>query len=273
MRKQKSSNGRGCLFLIVGTVLILALMALYIVVVGRITSSTIEARSGDVPTYAVMSAQVPCIVAAFILLECILVLQYLPSQEDYDKKASPGASVVRRNRLFGTRRLMNLVSLVLLLLVFVCGIVSVNIYRMVSVDGISTRFLFSTHSYSWDDVTACRVDCDSDKGLSLTLTMSDGEQFEILQNTISDNAAFASQYGSDSDASDKQTPVLAFAVDLCHQLDERGIRRSVSHRDRTIRFYKDTYPRQWEYVSELIGYEELRPAEDETVSETESVAE
>lgn len=266
MRKQRSSNGRGCLFLIAGTVLILLLMALYIIAVGRITSSTIEARSGDRPAYAVMSAQVPCILVAFVLLEGILVLQYLPSREDYDRQAAP-APDAKKGGLFGTRRLMNLVSVVLLLLVVVCGAVSINIYRMISEDGITTRVLFSTHDYSWEDVTAYRVDCDGEKGLSLTLTMSDGERFEILQNTISDNAAFAAKYGTE--AADKQTPVLAFALELCRQLDQREVHRSVSHRDRAIRFYRDTYPDQWVYVQELIGYQELRPSEDETVPETE----
>ena len=87
-QKKQNTGGRGCLFLVAGTVLILALMALYIFAVGRITASVVEARSGDTPAYAVMSAQIPCIIVAFVLLECVLMLQYLPSQEDYEKSRS-----------------------------------------------------------------------------------------------------------------------------------------------------------------------------------------
>lgn len=270
MKNQKRSSGRGCLFLIVGTLLILLLMALYIFAVGRITAAVIEARTGSAPAYAVLTAQIPCIVVAFVLLEGILVLQYLPSQEEYDRNNPSAVTPERRNRFWGTRRSTNLLSLILLLLVVVCGAVSVNTYRVVSEDGITTSIFGFGHSYSWEDVTDCQVDCSTDEGLSLTFTMSDGKEFEILQNTVSDNAAFAEKYGSPGGSDSKQTATLAFSVDVCRRLESRGITRRVYHRERTIRFYKDKYPDQWTYVSELINYREIRPSEDETVAETAS---
>ena len=268
-QKKQNNGGRGCLFLVIGTVLILALMALYIFAVGRITASVIEARSGDTPAYAVMSAQVPCIIAAFVLLECVLVLQYLPSQEDYDRQKPLGGEKSTRRGILGSGRFANLLSVILLALLLLCGAVSVNTYRMVSENGISVRFFRQTAAYTWDDVSQCRVDCDSDKGLSVTFTMTDGKEFEILQNTISDNAAFAARYAPD--ATDNRTAVLAFAADLCRQLDERNVRRIVSHSERAIRFYQTGYPEQWVYVRELIRYEEIRPSDDETVPATETV--
>ena len=57
--------------------------------------------------------------------------------------------------------------------------------------------------------------------------MKDGKKFEILQKTVSDNAAFAAKYAPG--ATDNRTSVLAFAADLCRQLDERGVRHVVSH--------------------------------------------
>lgn len=270
MKKQKQSSGRGCLFLIVGTLLILLLMALYIFAVGRITAAVIEARTGSAPAYAVLTAQIPCIVVAFVLLEGILVLQYLPSQEEYDRKSPSGAAPDHKNRFWGTRRSANLLSLILLLLVVVCGVVSVNTYRVVSEDGITTSVFGFGHSYSWEDVTDCQVDCSADEGLSLTFTMSDGKEFEILQNTVSDNAAFAEKYGSSDDSGSKHTATLAFSVDICRLLEECGITRRIYHRERTIRFYKDKYPEQWAFVSELIHYREIHPSEDETVAETVS---
>lgn len=272
MKKRKAEPGnRGCLFLILGTVLILALMALYVFAVGRITSFVIEARSGDTPAYAVMTAQVPCIIAAFILLEAVLVLQYLPSQEDYEKQQKPGHNTEAnaKAKLFGTRRFANILSIVALALVLVCGMVSVNTYRLVSADGISTYFFGQTSAYTWEDVTNCRVDCDSEKGLSVTFTLKDGKQFEILQSTLSDNAAFADRYTAAT--ADKRTSALAFAADLCRKLDAGGVHRSVSHMERAIRFYKTDFPEQWVYVRELIRYDEIHPSDDETAAtETEA---
>lgn len=269
-KKQADPGNRGCLFLILGTVLILALMALYVFAVGRITSFVIEARTGDSPAYAVMTAQVPCIIAAFILLEAVLVLQYLPSQEDYEKQQKPGgtAGTHTKARWLGTRRFANILSVIALALVLVCGTVSVNTYQLISADGISTYFFGQTSAYTWGDVADCRVDCDSEKGLSVTFTLNDGKQFEILQNTISDNAAFADRYQAATE--DKRTSALAFAADLCRELDARGVHRRVSHMERAIRFYKTEFPEQWVYVSELIRYDEVKPSDDETAAETES---
>ena len=221
-QKKQNTGGRGCLFLVAGTVLILALMALYIFAVGRITASVVEARSGDTPAYAVMSAQIPCIIVAFVLLECVLMLQYLPSQEDYERKKPLGSANSTKHSILGTRRFANLLSGVLLVLILACGAVSVNTYRLVTENGISTNFFRQTAAYTWDDVTLCRVDCDGDKGLSVTFTMKDGKKFEILQKTVSDNAAFAAKYAPG--ATDNRTSVLAFAADLCRQLDELKVR-------------------------------------------------
>ena len=95
------------------------------------------------------------------------------------------------------------------------------------------------------------------KGLSVTFTMKDRKKFEILQKTVSDNAAFAAKYAPG--ATDNRTSVLAFAADLCRQLDERGVRHVVSHSERAIRFYQSNYPEQWVFVKELIRYEKSVP--------------
>lgn len=271
MRKKQSPSGRGCLFLIVGTLLVMLSMALYIFSVGRITASVIESRTGTAPAYAVLTAQIPCILVAFVLLEGILILQYLPSQEEMAQKSPLGRTAEDKPRLLGTRRSTNIASVLLLLLVVVCGAVSVNTYRVISEEGIDTRIFGIGSRYAWTDVTDYTVDCDNDKGLSLTFTMSDGEQFEILQNTISDNAAFAEKYAAGGDG-DKQTAMLAFALDICRSLEERGISGHVSGRgrDRAINFYKKDRSEQWVYVRELVQYQEVRPSDDETLPETES---
>ena len=86
------------------------------------------------------------------------MLQYLPSQEDYERKKPLGSANSTKHSILGTRRFANLLSGVLLVLILACGAVSVNTYRLVSENGISTNFFRQTAAYTWEDVTLCRVD-------------------------------------------------------------------------------------------------------------------
>lgn len=254
-------KNRGCLFLIVGTLGIMLGVAAYILLVGRLTSALTEARFGGTAAYAIMTAQIPCIIAAFLCMDAILILQYLPSAEDMPQETRSGPVGRKKSHSFslGSRRLTNLVSLILLGGVLICGAVSVNCYRVVDEHGITTHIFVDTATYAWEDVTSYRIDCDSDKGLSVTYTMTDGKKIEVVQGTISDTSDFSSTYGS---------PV-AFAVHIHERMQTASIPRNVSHMERALKFYRDAYPDMWPHVKVLIGYEEITPWEDEKMPETD----
>ena len=122
------------------------------------------------------------------------------------------------------------------------------------------RFDFiTTDEYQWKEVSSYRVDCDEDKGLSITFTMRDGKQIEILQSAQSAPRAFHETYECKE----------AFALDLIEMLEEEyQITRNVSHMGLAVKFYqKDTD--LWPYVKEILGYDELVPEEDE-IAETQA---
>jgi hypothetical protein len=94
--------------------------------------------------------------------------------------------------------------------------------------------------------------------LSVTFTMRDGKQFEILQGVNSTTEKFDEQY----------TSVTHFAYDLDQRMVELQVPRNARHVERAAKLYKDTT--LWPYVSKLIGYVELVPEPDETAPETEA---
>lgn len=251
-KRKGSSDGKGCLFLIFGTLCVIVAMFIYISSVTSITSAVIGSRYDGQPVYAIMKLQLPCIIAAFILFDGVLILQYLPNEEDYDKKQM-SSPVGRKPTTLGKKRTTNLISVGLLLLVVLCGVISVNCYTLVGEEGISEYFFAETSTHKWSDVTSSRIDCDQDKGLSVTYTMKDGKKYEVMQGTISDSQSFADTYGTKEH----------FARVIAEVLDRAGIPRNVSHMERTVKFYRYNYPDQWMDVRVLIRYEELNPDKNE----------
>jgi hypothetical protein len=158
-----------------------------------------------------------------------------------------------------SKRTLWLITGGLLAAVVITGAISVNSYKLVTPDGIRSYFFVETKSYQWKQVTGYTIDCENENdGLSVTFTMRDGKQFEILQGVNSTTEKFDEQY----------TSVTHFAYDLDQRMVELQVPRNARHVERAAKLYKDTT--LWPYVQKLIGYAELVPEPDETSPETES---
>ncbi len=254
-KKKKNPEGaRGCLFLIFGTLCVIAGMLIYVFAVTRITSVVIEAKYGGQAAYALMKLQLPSIIAAFVLMDTILILKYLPNEEDFEKQDFTSPLKAKKTAL-GKKKTVNLICIGILGLIVLCGVISVNTYTLVSEDGITGHFFFDTSTHSWDDVVSSRVDCDTEKGLSVTYTMSDGKRFEVLQGTVSDTKALADRY----------TSTVGLARSVVEKLSGRGVPHNVSHMERAVKFYRYNEPTLWPDVKVMIRFEEILPDDDERV--------
>ncbi len=268
LRKPSGKHGKkgkkGCLFLIVGCFGTILATALFVWLVSMTTGAVIESRHGDEAAYALLSIQIPCYTVAFILFNAILALWYIAPTEEEVKAQNKGLSPMLGQKeahamSTGTKWLITAAVLVGVVL---AGAVSVNTYRLVTPHGVSSYFFVETKSYEWKQVSAYTIDCNDDDGLSVTFTMRDGEQYEILQGVNSATAKFKEQY----------TSVTHFAADIDEELVALQVPRNVRHMEKAINFYK-SYEGLWPYVSKIIGYTELVPEPDETVEETLPVTE
>lgn len=263
------SKNRGCLFLVLGSLLALLATGIYIVLVSLLTRTVIEARHGGEAVYALMTLAKGSYGVVLILFYAILALWYVaPSQEEVD----------RQNRQFGTtggpggpaakamsRRTLWLISGGIFLGVILCGAVSLNTYTLVSDDGIRTYCFAETGRYDWEDVSAYSVDCDASEGLSVTFAMQGGKQFEILHGVNSATDKFKATYTSTTHFAAELDKRLMTPTDD-HAVPPRNM--SSSAYDRAVSFYRDSYPDLWPHVSRLIGYEEMELSPDETAAET-----
>ncbi len=261
-KKQKSQK-RGCLFLILGSLLALLATGGFILVVSLLTGRVIEARHGGEVAYALMTATKGCYVAAMLCFYGILAVWYI----------SPTAGELRQRRSRVTaaggraedvqslsRRTLLLITAGLLCGVILAGAVCVNTYSIVDREGIRTYCFAETGRYEWKQAKAYRIDCEDDGGLAMTFTMRDGKQYEILQGVNSATAAFREEFSS----------VTHFATAVDDIMIGLQVPRNVRHYERAVKFYKNDYPELWPYVSQLIGYRDLNAAPEETVPETEA---
>ena len=252
--KKPRRGGRDALLIIFGTFAVILGMGVYMLVTGRITAAVIASRLAGQHAYALMTASTTCTWIAFMLLEFALVLQFLPSEQDYEAKANDHAPMLGQKKpMLGSKRAMNAITVALIAGAVVTGIVSVNTYAVVSEEGITKHCFVDTAHYEWSQVKSYVVDCDGDRGLSVTYTMRDGKQFEILQHTVSAPEEFHKNYDS----------ATAFAVVLDGKMTELQIPRTARHVERAVNFYRKDYPTLWKHVSKLIGYAEITPEEDE----------
>lgn len=261
-RNHKKNNGKGCLFLIIGSLAGVLALGVFIILTGQLTSALVNSTMAGSVGYVMLTATEPCIMVASLLLFAVLVIHYLPDPEDMDKNAPPSSlSTPKPKKFLGAKLSTWVATLGLLLCVVLTAFASATTYRSVTTDGIGATFcyFFETESYEWKQVSSYKVDCDEDKGLSVTLTMRDGKKFEILQSSVSAPRSFHEQYECKE----------AFVLDLVTMLEEEyQITRNVSHIERTKAFYQGD-EKLWPYVKQIIGYDELVPEEDET-PETEA---
>lgn len=258
-QRNKKNNKKGCLFLILGTFLVMILAFLFLPLAGKLTSVIINATMEGQVGYVMLTAAEPCIAAVLLFLFAILAVHYF----DFDdpKKPQKTASDAKQYKFLGTKAATWVLTGALLLCAVISAFVYATTYRSVTQDGISTTVchVITTNEYEWKQVSSYKVDCDEDKGLSVTLTMRDGKQFEILQSSISAPRAFHEAYDSKE----------AFVADLLAWLkEEYQITPNVSHIERARAFYEDD-PELWAHVKKIIGYDELIPDGDE-IPETEA---
>ncbi len=265
--KKPQKQKRGCLFLLVGSLLALLATGIYIVVITLLTGRIIEARHGEETAYALMTfVQSSWGVVLFLFYGILAVWYVSPTEAEVEKQNRHFAPMLgQKDKGTATalpRRALWLITGGMFLGVLITGAVSLNTYRLVTPDGIRTYCFAETARYEWRQVSAYHVDCDPTDGLSVTFTMRDGKQYEILQGINSATGHFKDRY----------TSVTEFATVVDGKMEELQIPRNTKHYESAVKFYKDTYPELWPHVAVLIGYVDLEEHPDETAPETKPPA-
>ena len=267
-QNQKSSGKKGLLFLIVGSLIALVVTLLFALGVTSLTGVLVEARHGGEIAYTLSSLTLTCIGIAMMLSYGILAIWYIaPSQKEIEERnrgLSPMLGQTQAKAM--PKPTLWLITGLLSLGIVITGVVALGTYKLVTSNGVASYVCFiKTESYTWDQVSAYTVDCDSDKGLTITFTMRDGKKYEILDGVCSTTAAFDKVY----------TSTTHFASVLNEIMEEEQVPQNIRNRERAANFYRSDSQRQklWVYVAQIIDYEDLDLNDDETAPETEAPTE
>ena len=258
-KKKKKIRRKGFLFIAVGAILITLASFAYVLLVSFLTGALIEARHGDEVAYALMDIVTPSYGYVSLFFIAILAIwAFTPTEEELKKQNQGLSPMLGQKKSEGlSKRSLWLITGGLLAAVVITGAISINTYKLVTPEGIRSYFFVETKSYEWKQVTGYTIDCENDNdGLSVTFTMRDGKQFEILQGVNSTTEKFDRQY----------TSVTHFASELDDEMAALQVPRNVRHMERAVKLYREHA--LWPYVERLIDYEELVPEPDETVEET-----
>ncbi len=270
--KRPQTQRRGCLFLILGTILALLATGAYALGILLLTHVYIEARHGDEAGYAIMTIVMGSIVVAMLLFYAILTLWYIsPTQDEVDRENrrmanSPGGHNREPAKALSRRKLW-LITGGLLFGVVVCGFVSLNTYQFVTEEGVRTYFFGETSRYEWNDVRTYGMECDMEHGISISLIMKDGKEVDILPGGKTNSATdlFVGQYSSPTQ--------FAATVDERLRKPNDGSPALLRHDGKNLKqqaetFYRGAYPELWPYVAKMIGFEDIQPSGDKFPAES-----
>lgn len=198
MQNKFFKSKKGLLFLILGTLAVFVGTGVFAIVTALCTGWGVEAVFGGTNTYVLLTAAMPCIIVCFVLLELMLLMQYLPATEAADASGKAAPTDRSFTSFVCKKKTVRLITLGIVGLIVVCGAVSANTYTVVSDEGVSTRCFLTLSSYKWEDLTSYAVDFDEAQGLSVICTMKGNKKFELIQNAISATNKFKGNYGDGS---------------------------------------------------------------------------
>ncbi len=114
-------------------------------------------------------------------------------------------------------------------------------------DGFYAARMGSVRQYSWDQVTSYTIDAAFSSGeMQLCFQMKDGRQVKLSPASYAKTEAFADQYEN----------LYQYWLHVDNILGKLGIEKTVAQREYLAETYRSREDGSWQYVQQLIGYEE-----------------
>lgn len=233
MKKKNTAKGGGIGYIIVGSLVVIAVLFCLIVITGSLAPLVLRMHAGDAPAMMTMPLFVYCILADFILLEAI----FLVFQPGVKKIMDGEQDAPDEKKKLSLRYVVGIVCCVLLL----CSILlAPSVCNVMTEQGVDTYVFFKTGSYAWDDIPLYELTFSEQNGLELYLYLTKDNKIPMFGAVNSINDAFTEKYGS----------VYGFACHLKELAMENEQSFKVVHRESIEYYFKDSV--YWEYIEKLI---------------------
>ena len=237
------SNNKGCFSGVLGTLLVALGVVIYALISSQVSKMLVRSHFGGDAACALLTLTLAGYGVAFVLYEVVFVIwQFKLSAEASGRGDAAG-------KLKQVLRISFAVAICLSLLF---SVVVGSTFVSCREDSISKVCFVETREYRWDtrgDVLRYTFACDEGGGLTFTVTMKDGEKFEILGGVTSLTSAFKEKYRTD------KFSMLAYAAHLSEQFDESDfiIEKKLIGVELMKKYYKQDYPEIWQQIERIVG--------------------
>ena len=233
MSKKSASKGTGIGYIVIGTLVVIAILFCLLVITGSLAPLVLRMHAGDAPAMMTMPIFVYCVFADFALLE-VMFLVFMPGlRKRIDGEQTDG---MQKKKL----PLSVIVCIVCSVLLLCSMIIAPNVCNVITEQGVDTYVFFKTGSYAWEDIPLYELTFSEQNGLELYLHLTKDNKIPMFGAVNSINDALTEKYGS----------VYGFACHVKEQAVENEWNFKVVNKEAIEYYFKNSA--YWEYIEKLI---------------------
>lgn len=233
MMKKKSAPKGGLGYVLVGSLVVMAVLFCILVITGSIAPIVLRLHAGDAPAMMTMPIFAYCVLADFVLLE-VIFLCFMPGI----RKMIDGD----RELTVGDKKLpLSVIVTIVCCALLICSIViAPNVCYVMTEQGVDSYVFVKTDSRAWEDIPLYELTFSEQNGLELYLHFAKDDKIPMFGAVNSLNTAFTEKYGT----------VYGFACALKERAIEGEWNFKVVNPDTIESYFRDSA--YWEYIEKLI---------------------
>ena len=241
---------KGFLSAFVGTLAVLAgsfaAMLLTAFLAGVIINSSIK----DSATFISLSIPTAAVFLAYFVLFEVLFFKWQFRLSLEEKSSKPSLMTSQAEAPISPekfKKISRVLTVIVLCLCLLFPFIYANTYTQFDGETITKKALIGKTEYTTENVNGYSLICN-DEGLKFTISMRDGESFEIFNADTLISPKFNEKYES----------MFGYAAYLSDIYDSREsiVRKKVSGREKMESTYKESYPDVWKYLESIINEDE-----------------
>lgn len=241
---------KGFLSALIGTLAVLAGAFAAMLITAYIAGVIINSSIKDSATFISLSIPTAAVFLAYFVLFEVLFFKWQFRLSLEAKNSKPSLMASQNDAIISPekfKKISRVLTIVVICLCLLFPFIYTNTYTQFDGEVITKRALVTKTEYTTDSVNGYSLICN-DEGMKFTISMKDGESFEIFNADSLISPKFNEKYES----------MFGYAAYLSDVYDSREkiVRKKVSGKDKMESTYKESYPEVWKYLEEIIQEDE-----------------
>ena len=236
---------KGFISALIGTLAVLAGSFVAMLITALIAGIIINSSIKDSATFVSLSIPTAAVFLVYFVLFEVLFFKWqfrLSLEEKESKPSLLNSQPTIPPEKF--KKISKILTIVVICLCLLFPFIYVNTYTQYDGESITQKSLITKTEYTKDSVNGYSLICN-DEGMKFTISMKDGESFEIFTADSIVSPKFDEKYES----------IFGYAAYLSDVYDSREsiVRKKISGKDRMERVYKEDHPDVWKHLEAIMA--------------------